>query len=376
MNQSTLLMALRSCLSGIEVPDAAQGGGNLVAAGRILDMAVEEGRANITLDAGGDSQKQISTLIDRMRAELLEINGIEDVRIIATRHSTGKSAGRSGSPKPSQRAVSGHDNPLGLSDFMAKKESAKPDPNAKIGEALRDVKRIIAVTSGKGGVGKSTMSVSLAKALAASGLRVGLLDADISGPSLPTLLGMSQRPSVNEGKIQPLDTGSLKFISIGLLVDSEKAVAWRGPMQMGAIRQLLGDVEWGALDILLIDTPPGTGDTHLSLIQTGKLDGAVIITTPQELALADVRRGISLFRQTNIPVLGLIENMAWLEMPDGSRTFIFGESGGERMAASLEVPFLGAIPIEPAIGNNDEAGFQGSKSAKKIEQIAAALIDQ
>ncbi|MEZ5893388.1 MAG: Mrp/NBP35 family ATP-binding protein [Parvularculaceae bacterium] len=225
------------------------------------------------------------------------------------------------------------------------------------GETLAGVKAVIAVASGKGGVGKSTIAANLAVALARKGLKVGLLDADIYGPSLPTLFGVSQKPTMQDGKIVPLEAYGVRLMSIGLMIDPEQAVAWRGPMVMGAVRQLMGDVDWGDLDILLIDTPPGTGDTHLSLIQSKKLSGAVIVSTPQEMALADMRRGVHLFRQTNTPLVGVIENMAWLELPSGARQYLFGEGGAEAAAKTLGAPFLGAVPLYPDLREASDAGY-------------------
>ena len=212
---------------------------------------------------------------------------------------------------------------------------------------LAGVKNVIAVASGKGGVGKSTIAANLAVAFAARGLRTGLLDADIYGPSLPVLFGLSGRPDIVDGKIIPVGKFGVRSMSIGLLVEERQALAWRGPMVMGAVRQLISDVDWGDLDILVIDTPPGTGDAHLTLAQSKLLTGAVIVSTPQEMALADVRRGVELFRKVNVPIIGIVENMAWLEDAGGARNYLFGKGGAERAAADLEAPFLGALPLYP-----------------------------
>lgn len=265
----------------------------------------------------------------------------------------------------------GHANPFGL--------QKKPGVEAAA-ETLTGVKRVIAVASGKGGVGKSTVAANLAVALARRGLAVGLLDADIYGPSLPTLFGLSGQPKLRDGKIVPAEAFGVKAMSIGLLVDEAKALAWRGPMVMGAIRQLIGDVDWGTLDILLIDTPPGTGDAHLSLVQSKRLDGAIIVSTPQELALADVRRGIALFRQTSVPILGVVENMAYLDVA-GGRQYIFGRGGAERAAGEAGAPFLGALPLYPDLREASDAGTPivasapDSPAARAFAELAAKVSD-
>jgi len=217
--------------------------------------------------------------------------------------------------------------------------SAPPRP-------LPGVARIIAVASGKGGVGKSTVAVNLAVALAQSGKRVGLLDADIYGPSLPTMLGLSTSPEVRNSMIIPHEVFGLKAMSIGFLVPADKALVWRGPMVMGALNQLLTQVAWGELDVMVVDMPPGTGDAQLTLAQKAKPDGAIIVSTPQDLALADARRGAAMFGQVGVPVLGVVENMSYFCCPNcGHRAEIFGHGGAADEAARLGVPFLGEIPL-------------------------------
>ncbi len=271
-------------------------------------------------------------------------------------------------PLPASSATSpspgGHDNPLGVA------RAGAADNEAPV---LASVKNVIAVASGKGGVGKSTVAANLAIALARRGLKTGLLDADIYGPSLPTLLGLSEKPPMRDGKIVPREVHGVAAMSIGLLVDPEQALAWRGPMVMGAVRQLLNDVAWGELDVMVIDTPPGTGDAHLSLARTRRLTGAVIVSTPQEMALADVRRGIALFNKTNVPVIGVVENMAWLEGPDGARQYLFGEGGARRAAEDLGVPFLGEIPIVQQLREASDAGVPLAATAS--EGGVGALFD-
>jgi ATP-binding protein involved in chromosome partitioning len=238
---------------------------------------------------------------------------------------------------------------------------ARPEP-AKL---LPEVANIIAVASGKGGVGKSTVSANLAVALAAAGYKTGLLDADIFGPSQPKMFNMEDaRPYLaktgSRDLIQPAENYGVKLLSIGFFVNRDDAVLWRGAMASSALKQLIGDANWGALDYLLIDLPPGTGDIHLTLVQTLAITGAVIVCTPQEVALADARKGINMFtgEKVNVPVLGLIENMAWFtpaELPE-SRYYIFGKDGGRRLAEELNIPLLGQIPLVQSICESGDAG--------------------
>lgn len=230
---------------------------------------------------------------------------------------------------------------------------------------LPGVKNIIAVVSGKGGVGKSTVSANLALALAQGGASVGLMDADIYGPSVPIMFGVrGERPMMadvnGKGMIIPLERYGIKLLSIGLLVDEKNAVVWRGPMASSAIRQFITDVNWGELDYLVIDMPPGTGDIHLTLVQTAPVTGVVVVTTPQDVALADARKGIAMFGQAqmNVPVIGLVENMSYFtpaELPD-HKYYIFGKEGGKRLAEEYDLPFLGQIPLVQSIREGGDIG--------------------
>ena len=248
---------------------------------------------------------------------------------------------------------------------------------------LSGVKNIIAIASGKGGVGKSTVTANLAIALARTGAKVGLIDADISGPSMPTMFGLeNQRPNVYqtpEGKnlILPIEKFGVKLMSIGFLTPSDHAIVWRGPMASSALKQFISEVDWGELDYLLIDMPPGTSDIHLTLVQTVPVTGALIVTTPQKVALADAQKGLQMFRQPqiNVPVLGVVENMAWFtpaELPD-SKYFIFGEGGGKALADKHEVPLLGQIPLVQSIR---ETGDQGAPAITQEGTPAAAVFEQ
>ena len=244
---------------------------------------------------------------------------------------------------------------------------------------LPGVKNIICVVSGKGGVGKSTVSANLALALAQQGATVGLMDADIYGPSVPIMFGVrGERPMMTEvnGKpmIIPLDRYGIKLLSIGLLVDEKNAVVWRGPMASSAIRQFVTDVSWGELDYLVIDMPPGTGDIHLTIIQTAPVTGAVVVTTPQDVALADARKGIAMFSQSqmNVPIIGLVENMSYFtpaELPD-HKYYIFGKEGGKRLADEYDIPFLGQIPLVQSIREAGDIGVPVMMSDDNITKSA------
>ncbi|HLF14526.1 MAG TPA: Mrp/NBP35 family ATP-binding protein, partial [Bacteroidota bacterium] len=211
---------------------------------------------------------------------------------------------------------------------------------------LPGVKNTIAVASGKGGVGKSTVAVNLAVSLALDGARVGLIDADIHGPSIPLMMGIDRKPSVVDGKLHPLEAHGVSVMSIGFLIDPAQAVIWRGPMVSGALKQFMSDVQWGDLDYLLFDLPPGTGDIHLTLVQSIPLSGAVVVTTPQDISLADARKAFTMFRKVNVPVLGFIENMSYHICGHcGHRENIFDSGGGAKASAEMGVPLLGEIPI-------------------------------
>jgi ATP-binding protein involved in chromosome partitioning len=242
------------------------------------------------------------------------------------------------------------------------------------------VKKIIAIASGKGGVGKSTCSVNLACALQHLGAKVGLLDCDIYGPSIPLMMGVHEKPTVNEAeRLVPPSNHGVKVISIGLLLNDDQPVIWRGPMITKTIQQFLLQVEWGDLDFLLVDLPPGTGDAQLSLCQTVPLDGGVIVTTPQEASLGVVRKGIAMFNKVNVPILGIVENMSYFTTPNGERVEIFGHGGGRQEAARQRVPFLGEVPLFTEIREAGDAGMPIVISApnhpagKTFVQIAETL---
>lgn len=255
--------------------------------------------------------------------------------------------------------------------------------SAQKAAVLPAVKNTIAVASGKGGVGKSTVAVNLAVALAQEGARVGLVDADIYGPSVPLMMGITGRPAVRQQRLVPMENWGVKVMSIGFLIDPMQAVIWRGPMASGAIKQFLTDVEWGELDYLLFDLPPGTGDIQLTLVQTIPLTGAVIVTTPQDISLADARKGVAMFQKVNVPILGVVENMSYYVCTNcGAREHIFDNGGGRREAEELGIPFLGEIPLQTRIRAAGDAGRpvvadpEGGVQRDVIAGIARAMAAQ
>jgi ATP-binding protein involved in chromosome partitioning len=244
----------------------------------------------------------------------------------------------------------------GVESVEVKLSSDVPNDGRMRGLVNTTIKNAIAVGSGKGGVGKSTVSVNVAVALAQSGARVGLMDADIYGPNIPTMMGIERLPPPTKEKITPAKAYGIEVISMGLLVKPGQPLIWRGPMLNSAIRQFLSDVEWGELDYLIVDLPPGTGDAALSLAQALPLSGAVIVTLPQLVSLEDASRGLNMFRSLEVPILGVIENMSFLELPDGTRMDIFGTGGGEQLAQGTGVPFLGKIPMDQNVRIGGDSG--------------------
>ncbi|CAO4177104.1 Mrp/NBP35 family ATP-binding protein [Methylorubrum populi] len=317
-----------------------RGGTPLPGSGRLSQVVIDSG-----------NRVMFSILIDPSEAELFEpvrreaegrvlaLPGVSSVLVSLT------SERAQGAPNPSAAPRSPGGAPAGA-------------PPPRQGNALAGVRHIVAVASGKGGVGKSTTACNLALGLSAQGLRVGLLDADIYGPSVPKLLGLSGKPRVIEGKVlEPMQAYGLKAMSIGFLIEPESAMIWRGPMVQSAITQMLRDVAWGELDVLVVDMPPGTGDAQLTMAQATPLSGAVIVSTPQDLALIDARRGVTMFRKVSVPILGVIENMATFICPNcGYASAIFGHGGARHEAERLEVPFLGEIPLTMAIRETSDAG--------------------
>lgn len=305
-------------------------------------------RAIVTAELPGGPSDANSALLQEIETALRALPGISSVSLITSAHREKPVEAPAAAPQAARK-------PAGKFSFP-------------------DIRHIIAIASGKGGVGKSTLAANLAVSLARQGLKTGLMDADITGPSIPTLFGLDGKPEMQKGMMVPGEAHGVKCMSIGMLTDPETAIAWRGPMVMGAIVQLLQDVNWGSLDILLIDTPPGTSDAMLTLTQRVPLTGAVIVSTPQEMALADVRRGVSLFRKMEVPVLGLVENMAWLKTPDGEKQYLFGKGGAEQAATDLAIPFLGPLPLLPDLrAASDEGRFE---ETGEIDALAKGLLEK
>ncbi len=261
--------------------------------------------------------------------------------------------------------------------------TANPLAGQASNNPLGRVKNTIAVASGKGGVGKSTVAVNLAVALAKTGAKVGLIDADIYGPSIPTMFGLkNEKPDMIGKTLVPIEKYGVKLISIGFLVDQKTAVVWRGPMVSSALRQFMTDVAWNDLDYLLFDLPPGTGDIQLTLSQAVPLTGAVVVTTPQDVALADVIKAVAMFEQLKVPILGVVENMSYYQLPDGGKEYIFGDGGGARMAAEYKIPFLGEMPLSKDVRLGGDEGVPivirnpESVQAKLFMETAEKLAQQ
>ena len=270
----------------------------------------------------------------------------------------------------------------GVKSVEIKLDSDVPNDGRMRGLVKMPIRNAIAVGSGKGGVGKSTVSVNLAVALAQAGARVGLMDADIYGPNVPTMLGVEKLPPPQGKRLIPAQAYGFKMVSMGLLVKPGQPLIWRGPMLNSAIRQFLGDVEWGELDYLIVDLPPGTGDASLSLAQALPLSGAVIVTLPQLVSLEDASRGLNMFRTLEVPILGIIENMSYLDLPDGTRMDIFGSGGGEQLAQSSQANFLGKVPIDQNVRIGGDSGkpilisHPDSPVANALREIAQKVAAQ
>tara|TARA_B100001939_G_scaffold327771_2_gene322405 strand:- start:794 stop:1864 length:1071 start_codon:yes stop_codon:yes gene_type:complete len=327
----------------------AGSGRELLELGWIQQLRLEQNRAVFRLALPSFAASQRDRIAGDARSALLQLEGIDDVQI--------------------ELAQPGEGAPIGAAGH-GQVQPQQPIPG---------VRQIIAVSSGKGGVGKSTVAVNLACALAQAGLKVGLLDADIYGPNAPTMLGVAdQTPEVSgqgeEQRLTPINTSGLVMVSMGLLIGPEQPVIWRGPMLNGIIRQFLYQVEWGERDVLVVDLPPGTGDAQLSLAQAVPMAGAVIVTTPQQVALQDARRGLAMFKQMGVPVFGVVENMSWFTPPEQPerRYPIFGSGGGERLATEAGVPLLAQIPIELPVQEGGDSGRPVTLS--QPDSLAAAAF--
>ena len=352
-----------AALSSLGLPD----GGNLVSRDMIRALSVDNGAVRFVIEVSPEQAPKFSGVRDAAQAIVSRLEGVESVSAVLTAHGP---AAKPAAPPPN----------LGTGAKPALKIGGHPTPQA---EATKPsgVDRIVAIASGKGGVGKSTLSSNLAVALAKQGRKVGLLDADIYGPSQPRMMGVSDRPKSPDGKtIIPLTAHGVTMMSIGLMMDPGKAVVWRGPMLMGALQQMMGQVEWGELDILLVDLPPGTGDVQLTLCTKTQMTGAIVVSTPQDVALLDARKALDMFKTLHTPVLGLVENMSHYICPTcGTEAHIFGHGGVAAEAEKLGLPFLGEIPLELDIRLAGDSGTpiaagQGAVS-EAYSVLAKRLID-
>jgi len=324
-------------------------GKDIVSLGLVRDLAIQEGLVSFTLAFTTQPPASKVALHSGASKAVSQIPGVSRVQV---KMGSGAAPARPAAP-------------------------AGPPPG---GEFIPEVKHTIAVSSGKGGVGKSTVAVNLALALKRAGAQVGLVDVDVYGPDVPLMMGAKGRPGMFDNKIIPVEAHGIKIMSIGLLVAEREALVWRGPMIHSAVQQFLRDVMWGALDYLVFDMPPGTGDAQLSLSQVVPLSGVVMVTTPQDVALLDVRKALSMFRKLNVPILGVVENMSYFMAPDtGAKYAIFGEGGGARVADEFGVPLLGEIPLEIETRQGGDAGVPivvgqpDSAQARAFRDVAAAV---
>jgi ATP-binding protein involved in chromosome partitioning len=316
------------------------GGAALPDARVLSDVVVSDGKVFFSLTVDAAAVKSWEPVRKAAEDAVRAIPGVQSVLVALTAERSGASGGR-----PQQ--------PVGQATPRA------AHPADKVQPGIPGVDAVIAVASGKGGVGKSTTAVNLALGLRDLGLKVGMLDADIYGPSLPKLLAIREKPQTIGGtRLKPIERYGLTVMSIGFLIDEETPMIWRGPMVMSAITQMLREVEWGKLDIMVVDMPPGTGDAQLTMAQQVPLKGAVIVSTPQDLALIDARRGVAMFKRVNVPVLGVVENMSYFLCPScGTRSDIFGHGGAHKEAERLGVPFLGEVPLHMAIREKSDSGL-------------------
>ncbi|MCG6884214.1 MAG: Mrp/NBP35 family ATP-binding protein [Silicimonas sp.] len=351
IDRSDILDRLKSVLA----PD----GVDLVSRDMVRAVQIDGQTVRFVIEApDADQARQLEGARAEAEAAVRALPGVEVVSAVLTAHGPAPAA-----PKPPSLKIGGH-----------------PAPQQGGPQKLSGVDRIIAIGSGKGGVGKSTVASNLAVALAAEGRRVGLLDADIYGPSQPKMMGVMKRPASPDGKtIIPLQAHGVTLMSIGFMVAPEKAVVWRGPMLMGALQQMLGQVQWGELDVLLIDLPPGTGDVQLTLCQRTEVTGAIIVSTPQDVALLDARKAVDMFKTLNTPILGLIENMSSYVCPNcGHEEHLFGHGGVRAEAGQMGVPFLGEIPLSLDVRLAGDAGAPVALGegpvAEAYSQLAKRLV--
>jgi ATP-binding protein involved in chromosome partitioning len=373
----TLQARLAEALAPIANPRT---GASLYATQQVRDIATTtDGKVRVTLLLAAQDDP---TLARQVRQALEGVEGVTDVRVdvkdaaepaAGGQYAPGGKPGHAAAPKDKSRAL----------PVMGEQQQAPRTPPAPQPVTYPQLGRIIAVSSGKGGVGKSTVTTNLAIALAKMGYHVGLMDADIYGPNIPRMMGVDEAPPVQDDKIQPLVAHGVKLISLGFLIERDQPAIWRGPIVMKIITQFLRDVNWGRLDFLLVDMPPGTGDAQLSLVQATNVTGAVIVTTPQEVAVGDALRGAKMFQRVGVPVLGVVENMSYFESPEtGKPMAIFGTGGGKRLADELQVPLLGEVPLYPPVLEGADRGAPivvsdpSCSAARKLTDIATAITAQ
>jgi ATP-binding protein involved in chromosome partitioning len=343
---------------------------DIVSLGLVSEVVIHKGKVYFAISVDPARAKELEALREAAEKAVSEVPGVKGVAVTLTADRAPDEPRNSG----------GNGGGAAVSPSFARPGAAR-DARHRPG-GLPSVANIIAVASGKGGVGKSTTAVNFALALKELGLKVGVLDADIYGPSMPRLLGLKGQPQQVAGnKLKPMEAYGLKVMSMGFLVDEETPMIWRGPMVMSALSQMLKDVAWGELDVLVVDMPPGTGDAQLTMAQQVPLAGAVIVSTPQDLALIDARKGLAMFRKVNVPVLGIVENMSTFICPHcGERSDIFGHGGARADAARLGVPFLGEVPLTLAIRETSDSGRPvvatdpSSPSAVAFREIAARAV--
>jgi ATP-binding protein involved in chromosome partitioning len=337
--ENDVLDALRA----VRDPDR---GGDIVSLGMVSGVVIRDGNVGFAIEVEAERGPRLEPLRKAAERAVEALPDVVSVTVVLTAEASPPGGARGGAPQP---AAGRH----GAGQHGA----ARPAPGAA--QALAPgVRAIVAVASGKGGVGKSTVAANLALGMKANGLRVGVLDADIYGPSMPRMLGISGRPQMADAKIlRPMENYGLKCMSIGFLVPEDTPMIWRGPMVMSALQQMLRDVAWGELDIMIVDMPPGTGDAQLTMAQQVSLAGAVIVSTPQDIALIDARKGLGMFTKVNVPVLGIIENMSYFLCPHcGERSDIFSHGGARREAERLGTDFLGEVPLDLAIRETSDEG--------------------
>ncbi len=365
-------------LAALEAVKDPKTGRGLVSAGLVQALVVQPGRAGFMMEVETGEGPLYAPVRDLAEQALVSVPGVDRAQVVLTADKPPSVAPGAVRVRRGQEAEHGHAHDHGGHqghdhsghDHHGHDHGLQVHPRpAPGGQAQHQpvtgkpahVRHVVAVASGKGGVGKSTIAVNLAAALAKLGLSVGLLDADVYGPSVPQMTGAREEPRQVGGKLQPLQAWGLKIMSIGVLVDEAAPMIWRGPMASSALNQLLNDVSWASaeepLDVLVIDMPPGTGDIQLTLAQRVSLSGAVVVSTPQDVALIDVRRGVSMFEKTHVPILGVIENMAYFPDPTtGEPIAIFGRGGAKATAEKLGAPFLGEVPIDPKLRESCDAG--------------------